>query len=65
MRVLTNPKIKIFHANLFKQVFIDLNHLTDPHNDAQTSFGDKAAPAQYHATTLDDYRSIPVVGLTL
>jgi hypothetical protein len=63
MRVLTNLKIKIFYANLFKQVFVDLNQLTDPHNDVQTSFGDKAAPVQYHAATLNDYRSIPVVGL--
>jgi hypothetical protein len=29
MRVLTNPKIKFFHVNLFKQVLIDLNHPTD------------------------------------
>ena len=32
-RVLTNPKIKKFHANLLKHVFIDLNQLTDPLND--------------------------------
>jgi hypothetical protein len=44
-RVLTNPQIKKFHENLFKHVFIDLNQLTDPFNDVQTSFGAKAAPA--------------------
>ena len=33
MRVLTNPQIKFFHANLFKRVFIDLNQLTGPLND--------------------------------
>ena len=44
MRVLTNPQIKIFHADLFKHVFIDLNQLTDPHNDVLTTFWGKAAP---------------------
>ena len=53
MRVLTNPQIKIFHANLFKHVFIDLNQLPDPLNDVQTSFGGKAAPPNHHRQTPD------------
>ena len=53
MRVLTNPEIKIFHANLVKHVFIDLNQLPDPLNDVQTSFGGKVAPPNHHHQTPD------------
>ena len=49
-RVLMNPQIKIFHANWFLNVFIDLKQLTDP--QATT------------ARPLVHYVSIPLLGLT-
>jgi hypothetical protein len=63
MQVLTNLQIKLFYANLFKQVFIDLNHLTDPIMTFKRPLGARRHPQTTTTKPLIHYASISVLGL--